>query len=71
MAPKGLPAPVRDKLKVAMDASLSSSDYQTSLSKAWISPSPALSPEKIAEFVGAERKRWGDLIGKLNIQMEG
>jgi hypothetical protein len=30
-----------------------------------------LSPEQIAEFVGAERKRWGDLIGKLNIQMEG
>ena len=71
VAPKGLPPAVRDKLKGAIDASLISSDYQSALSKVWIGPSPALSPEKIAEFVGAERKRWGDLIGKLNIQMEG
>ncbi len=71
VAPKGLPAAVRDKLKSAMDASLASAEYQTSLTRAYISPAPVLSPEKIAEFVGAERKRWGDLIGKLNIQMEG
>jgi tripartite-type tricarboxylate transporter receptor subunit TctC len=71
VAPKGLPSAVRDKLKTAMDASLGSPDYQSALSKAWISPAAALSPEKVAEFVGAERKRWGDLIGKLNIQMEG
>jgi tripartite-type tricarboxylate transporter receptor subunit TctC len=71
VAPKGLPAAVRDKLKTAMDASLASPEYQTSLNRAYISPAPVLSPEKIAEFVGAERKRWGDLIGKLNIQMEG
>jgi tripartite-type tricarboxylate transporter receptor subunit TctC len=67
VAPKGLPAAVRDKLKTAMDASLASPEYQTSLHRAYISPAPVLSPEKIAEFVGAERKRWGDLIGKLNI----
>lgn len=71
VAPKGLPAAVREKLKSAMDASLASAEYQTSLTRAYISPAPVLSPEKIAEFVGAERKRWGDLIGKLNIQMEG
>jgi tripartite-type tricarboxylate transporter receptor subunit TctC len=71
VAPKGLPAAVRDKLKGALDASLASPDYQTSLTKAYIGPAPVLSPEQIAEFVGAERKRWGDLIGKLNIQMEG
>jgi len=71
VAPKGLPAGVRDKLKTAMDASLASPDYQAALGKAWISGAPALSADKIAEFVGAERKRWGDLIGKLNIQMEG
>jgi len=71
VAPKGLPSAVRDKLKTAIDASLASPDYQAALSKAWISGVPALSADKIAEFVGAERKRWGDLIGKLNIQMEG
>jgi len=71
VAPKGLPAAVRDKLKTALDASLASPEYQTALTNAYIGPAPVLSPEKIAEFVGAERKRWGDLIGKLNIQMEG
>ena len=71
VAPKGLPADARAKLKAAMDASLTSPEYLQAVSKAWISPATPTTPEKIAEFVGAERKRWGDLIGKLNIQMEG
>ena len=71
VAPRGLPAAVREKLKSATDATLASPDYQQSVSKAWITPATALSAENIAAFVGAERKRWGDLIGKLNIQMEG
>lgn len=71
VAPKGLPAAVREKLKSAMDATLASPEYQQAVGKASISPATALSADKIAEFVGAERKRWGDLIGKLNIQMEG
>jgi len=71
VAPKGLPAAVREKLKSAMDATLASPEYQQAVGKASISPATALSADKIAEFVAAERKRWGDLIGKLNIQMEG
>jgi tripartite-type tricarboxylate transporter receptor subunit TctC len=54
-----------------MDATLASPEYQQAVGKASISPATALSADKIAEFVAAERKRWGDLIGKLNIQMEG
>lgn len=71
VAPKGLPAAVREKLKSAMDATLASPEYQQAVGKAWISPAVALSPERIAAFVADERKRWGDLIGKLDIQMEG
>lgn len=71
VAPKGVPAAVREKLRSAMDAVLAAPEYQQSVTKAWISPATVMSPEKIAEFVNAERKRWGDLIGKLNIQMEG
>lgn len=71
VAPKGLPAAVREKLKSATDATLASAEYQQSVAKAWISPGTAQSAEQIAAFVAAERKRWGDLIGKLNIQMEG
>ncbi len=71
VAPKGLPGPVREKLKAATDASLVSSEYQQAVTKAWITPAAPMSAEKIAEFVAAERKRWGGLIGKLNIQMEG
>lgn len=71
VAPKGLPPAVREKLKTAMDASLASSEYQASLNRAYISPAPPMTSEKIGEFVASERKRWGDLIGKLNIQMEG
>ena len=71
VAPRGLPSAVREKLKTAIDATLASPEYQQSVSKAWISPATALAPEKIATFVAQERKRWGDLIGKLNIQMEG
>ena len=71
VAPKGLPGPVREKLKSAVDATLTSPEYQQSVSKAWITPAQVHSAESIAAFVAAERKRWGDLIGKLNIQMEG
>lgn len=71
VAPKGLPAPVREKLKSAIDGTLASPEYQQSVGKAWISPAQVHSAESIAAFVAAERKRWGDLIGKLNIQMEG
>jgi tripartite-type tricarboxylate transporter receptor subunit TctC len=71
VAPKGLPAPVRDKLRTSMDAVLAAPEYQQGVTKASISPAAVLSQDKIAEFVNAERKRWGDLIGKLNIQMEG
>ena len=71
VAPKGLPAPVRERLKTAMDATLGSPEYQQAVNKAWISPGTVQSADKIAAFVAAERKRWGDLIGKLNIQMEG
>jgi tripartite-type tricarboxylate transporter receptor subunit TctC len=54
-----------------MDATLGSPEYQQAVNKAWISPGTVQSADKIAAFVAAERKRWGDLIGKLNIQMEG
>jgi tripartite-type tricarboxylate transporter receptor subunit TctC len=71
VAPRGLPPNVRDRLKSSMDSVLASQEYQQATAKAWISPAPALAPEKIAEFMNAERRRWGDLIGKLNIQMDG
>ena len=71
VAPKGLPSAVREKPKSAIDASLASPEYPQAVTKAWISLAIPLAAEKIAEFVAADRKRWGDLIGKLNIQMEG
>ena len=71
VAPRGLPANIRDKLKASMDGVLASPEYLQQAGKAWISPASALSPERLAAFLDAERKRWGDLIGKLNIQMDG
>lgn len=71
VAPKGLPGPVREKLRSAMESTLGSAEYQQAVSRAWISPATALPAEGIAAFVASERKRWGDLIGKLNIQMDG
>jgi tripartite-type tricarboxylate transporter receptor subunit TctC len=71
VAPKGLAPAVRERLRSAIDATLVSPEYQQAVTKAWISPATPMTAEKIGEFVAAERKRWGDLIGKLNIQMEG
>lgn len=69
-APKGLPVGVRNALKSAIDAALTTPDFIDLAKASMITPAEPVSDEKIKAYIDEERKRWGSLIRKHNIRLE-
>ncbi len=68
LAPKGLPADVRAKLEASMNLALNNTELQARLKD-----DGAYASDKrgavFAEFMAAERKRWGDIIREEGITL--
>jgi tripartite-type tricarboxylate transporter receptor subunit TctC len=68
--PKGLPAPIIDRLNKAVNAALADPATRQHLAMAYIEPLP-MSPAEVASAMAAEHDRLGKLIQKLGIKADG
>ena len=67
----GVPAPVLERLRAAYKAAIEDPEVAGALRKAGIEEVGAWSPAKIAEQMQADHQKWGVIIRKANIRMEG
>nr|WP_315595227.1 tripartite tricarboxylate transporter substrate binding protein [uncultured Cupriavidus sp.] len=70
MVPKGTPAPVVEKLSVALQSIVKDPDVKQRMQKIGVEPVVGSTPDKAAAFVQAETKRWAEVIKSGNIQPE-
>jgi tripartite-type tricarboxylate transporter receptor subunit TctC len=61
LGPKGLPAPVVEKLNAAMRATLADADVVAHLARHGVEPLPS-SPEELARFIREETTKWAPII---------
>lgn len=69
LGPKGLPQDVRDKLASATAETLADPEFIAKLKNDGGVPS-ALSGQAFADFMAAERARWGEVVKAANIKVE-
>ena len=69
LGPKGLPEDVRAKLATATGEVLADPDFVASLSKDGAVPS-TLTGQAFADYMAAERARWGDVVKAADIKIE-
>ena len=67
--PAGTPKPVVDKLREALVAAVSDKATQDKLLASGIEPETS-TPEALKAFVGAEIKKWADVVKAAGIQPE-
>lgn len=66
--PPGLPAPIVDKLNVATNEALKSTDLQKSLERLGFAAHP-LSPQAFKDLVAAENKKWVPVVKATGFKM--
>jgi tripartite-type tricarboxylate transporter receptor subunit TctC len=71
VTPAGVPAPVLEKLRAAYKTAIEDPEVAGALRKAGIEEVGAWSPAKIAEQMQADHQKWGVIIRKANIRLEG
>lgn len=69
LGPKGLPQDVRDKLAAATSETLSDPDFIAKLKNDGGVPS-TLTGQAFADFMAAERARWGEVVKAADIKVE-
>lgn len=69
VAPKGLPSDVRDKLKKAVDKSLSSPTYLQLVKDFGNEPATPSSAAELDTFVNSEREKWRGVIQRTGIKL--
>jgi tripartite-type tricarboxylate transporter receptor subunit TctC len=60
--PRGVPAPIKERLHATMQQILRDPGYRARLLQAGFEPSPADPARPAIDVVRAERQRWGSLI---------
>ncbi|RZT36735.1 Bug family tripartite tricarboxylate transporter substrate binding protein [Cupriavidus agavae] len=70
MVPRGTPPAVIDKLGATLLATMKDPDVQQRMLKLGVEPVQGSTPEKAAAFVGAETRRWAEVIKAGAIQQE-
>ncbi len=61
VGPKGLPAPVVEKLNAAMRGTLADPDVRAHLARHGVEPTPS-SPEELARFIRDETAKWAPIV---------
>ena len=69
-APRGTPPEVVAALNAGISAVLASADVQQRLRQLGYEPGTGENPARVAEFVEAESRKWGDLIRRAGIKAE-
>ena len=70
MVPRGTPAPVIEKLSVALQQAVKDPEVRERMEKIGVEPVVDSSPDKAARFVQAETRRWAEVIKAGNIQAD-
>jgi tripartite-type tricarboxylate transporter receptor subunit TctC len=61
LGPKGLPAPVVERLNAAMRATLQDADVLAHLARHGVEPTPS-TPEELARFIRDETTKWAPIV---------
>lgn len=69
VAPKGLPAEVRARIKTAADIALSSEKYLQAAKNFGLEPLKPWSSGDLSGFITEQRTRWGDVIRRADIHI--
>jgi tripartite-type tricarboxylate transporter receptor subunit TctC len=69
LAPKGTPQPIIDKLNAALNAALQTEPMKGTLAKIGAEPRGG-SPQKLADQLAQEGKRWASVVKALNLKVE-
>jgi tripartite-type tricarboxylate transporter receptor subunit TctC len=69
--PARMPAAVSQRLQAALRTALSDKDVVAMLQKAGIDDIGAKTPELVARLIEDDVKKWGDVVKRANITMEG
>ncbi|MCJ9700354.1 MULTISPECIES: tripartite tricarboxylate transporter substrate binding protein [unclassified Bradyrhizobium] len=70
VAPKGVPAPIVEKLNAAFVAAMNDSSIKPILDAQGIIPAPSNSPAYLANFMAREIPKWRDLINSIGLRIE-
>ncbi|WP_416048876.1 Bug family tripartite tricarboxylate transporter substrate binding protein [Cupriavidus basilensis] len=70
MVPRGTPAPVIEKLSVALQQAVKDPEVRERMEKIGVEPVVDSSPDNAARFVQAETRRWAEVIKAGNIQAD-
>ena len=68
-APRATPAPVIEKLNVAINVALADAKVQAQIADTGYEPFPS-SPGEFARFVAAETDKWGKVVRAANIKLD-
>jgi tripartite-type tricarboxylate transporter receptor subunit TctC len=70
LAPAGTPAPIVDKLNIAINKSLADPKVADALEKAGINPTPGSTPATTVDFLKAELAKWAPIIKASGARVE-
>lgn len=70
VAPKGVPAPIIEKLNAAFAGAMDDSAIKPVLEAQGIIRAPSASPAYLAKFMGEEIPKWRDVIKSVGLQVE-
>jgi tripartite-type tricarboxylate transporter receptor subunit TctC len=71
VAPAGVPAGPLERLRTALRESIADPEVQAALRKAGVEEIGAIPVERVTEAMRADQVKWGEVIRRANITIDG